>query len=51
MPFVYPATEVYDASGAYRVVWSVEEWLKALSEGWLEKRPEKRGPGRPKKDE
>ena len=51
MPFVYPATEVYDAAGAYRVVWSLEEFEAALADGWLEKKPEKRGPGRPKKEE
>lgn len=37
--FNYPATEVYNPSGGYRVVWSAEEWEQALREGWLTEKP------------
>lgn len=37
--FTYPGTEVYDAQGAYRVVWSEEEYGQALADGWLAERP------------
>jgi hypothetical protein len=38
--FTYPATELFDSTGARRVVWSVEEYALALSEGWREEKPE-----------
>lgn len=37
--FTYPGTEVYDVQGAYRVVWSEEEYGQALADGWLTERP------------
>lgn len=37
--FTYPGTEVYDAQGARRVVWSEEEYGQALADGWLTERP------------
>lgn len=49
MPFRYPATEIFHAkSGARRVVWSLEEWEKALfKEGFQEDKPEAPVPGKP----
>lgn len=60
MPFAYPATEVFNATGDRRVVWSNEEYGAALAEGWTDQRPvepsvemiqevPRRGPGRPRK--
>lgn len=37
--FNYPATEIFDAAGKRRVVWSQEEFEAALAEGWLENKP------------
>lgn len=39
MQFQYPATEVFNPIGGYRVAWSVEEYEKLLAEGWLAERP------------
>ena len=38
MPFNYPATEVFGPAGTRRVVWSGEEFLAALAEGWTEEK-------------
>lgn len=37
--FKYPGTEIYNQQGAYRVVFSVEEYDLMLSEGWFADNP------------
>ncbi len=37
--FNYPATELFDANGSRRVVWSVEEYTEAIAAGCTEERP------------
>jgi hypothetical protein len=36
--FNYPGTELFDARGNRRVVWSKEEHEAALGDGWTEER-------------
>lgn len=38
--FTYPATEIFNADGERRVVWSDEEYNGALAAGWLTTKPE-----------
>lgn len=37
--FAYPATELFNAEGETRVVWSIEEYEAALAEGWSHEKP------------
>ncbi len=39
MPFNYPVTEIYSATGERKCVFSAEEHAAKLAEGWLEERP------------
>lgn len=38
--FTYPATELFNADGERRVVWSNEEYADAMGSGWSETKPE-----------
>ena len=38
--FNYPVTEIYDAAGGKRCVFSAEEYALMLAEGWFDVKPE-----------